>query len=162
MTGGLKSAPSGQNETSEDRFNLLHSLLRQKTQQLEIISKEASEQRGQLARKNRIISDYEAMYEQLQVEMKHGNKLLKDELIYRNNVIKSQLETIEKLRVKIRKMHSLLPLNQYEVAEEEQQHTYRARAKGISAEPAKEQGRGVLAKNIEVCFVQKKQRFVKY
>ena len=152
----------GHNDASEDHMNLLQSLLRQKTKQLEIISKEASEQRRQLSRKNQIISDYESMFEQMRKAKEHDCKLLKDELIYRNNVIQSQLETIEKLRVKIRKMDSLIPLNQYEAAEDEQLHKYRARAKGISAEPAKEENNGLLAKNIEMFFVQKKQRYVKF
>lgn len=149
---------NGQNDINEERFNLLHSLLRQKTKQLEIISKEASEQRRQLSKKNEIISEYENMFDQLRQGKEHECKLLKDELIYRNNVIKSQLETIEKMQVKIRKMNSLLPINQYEAAEDDSLQKYRARAHGISAEPAKEQGNGLLAKNIEVCFIQKKQR----
>ena len=156
----IGSPVKGHNDVNEERFNLLHSLLRQKTKQLEIISKEASEQRKQLARKNQIISDYEGILDQLRATKEHECKLLKDELVYRNNVIQSQLETIEKLRVKIRKMDSLIPLNQYETIEEEQLHRYRARAKGISAEPAKEQANGFMAKNIEVFFVQKKQRLV--
>ena len=161
VSASVSSPLKGQNDGNEERFNLLHSLLRQKTKQLEIISKEASEQRRQLTRKNQIISDYESMFEQLRVSKERDCKLLKDELIYRNNVIQSQLETIEKLRIKIRKMDSLIPLNQYEAAEDEQFRKYRARAKGISAEPANEQISGMMAKNIEVCFVQKKQRFVR-
>ena len=156
----VSSPLKGQHDVDEERFNLLQSLLRQKTKQLEIISKESSEQRRQLARKNQIISDYDSMFEKLRISKERDCKLLKDELIYRNNVIQSQLETIEKLRIKIRKMDSLIPLNQYEAAEEEQFHKYRARAKGISAEPANEQINALMAKNIEVCFVQKKQRFV--
>ena len=162
-TMGLKPAANGQISTEDGRIKLLTSLLSQRTRQLEIISKEASEQRKQLVRKNQIIAEYEIMHEQLKDAKEHDAKLLKDELVYRNNVIKSQLETIEKLRIKMRKMDSLLPMNQYEAIEEEEQgqgHKYRARGKGISAEPATEQYRGSLAKNIEVFFIQKRQRFV--
>lgn len=160
---GLKPATNGQISTEDGRFKLLTSLLSQRTRQLEIISKEASEQRKQLARKNQIIAEYEVMHEQLKEAKEHDAKLLKDELVYRNNVIKSQLETIEKLRIKMRKMDSLLPVNQYEAIEEEEQeqgHKVRSRGKGISAEPATEHSRGSLAKNIDAFFIQKRQRLV--
>ncbi len=152
-------------DDSEDHLKLLQSLLRQRTKQLEIFGKETAEQRKQVIKKNHIISEYESLYENLRQSKDKEIKLLKDELVYRNNVIKSQLQTMEKLRLRVRKMDSLLPLNQYEAIEENEeqpQNKSRARAKGISAEPRSVKSGIVLKTNIEDFFFQKRQRFVYY
>ena len=157
---GVDVLKNCQKDLEEDRLKMLHSLLRQRTKQLEMISKDTTEQRKQVVKKNQIISEYETLYENLKQTKEKDTRLLKDELVYRNNVIKSQLQTIEKLRLKIRKMDSLLPVNQYDAIDEEVPLKLRARAKGISAEPRDAQNGTVMKKNIEDFFFQKRQRFV--
>eukprot|EP00794_Sanderia_malayensis_P012823 gene12823-14139_t len=160
-SAGLLVVKNSEHDYDGDRVKLLQSLLRQKTKQLDIISNEATEQRRQVVQKNQIIAEYESLYNNLRDSKEKEVSLLKDELVYRNNVIKAQLHTIEKLRVNIRKMDSLLPLNQYEAMHEEETVLaphHRARAKGISAEPSFKHGTAAKI-DIEKFFFHKRQRY---
>ena len=143
--------------TNAAQITKMMEVLEQRTVQLQILSKEVIEIRTEIAKKNKIIEDYETIVKSVTSRKIKEIQCLKDELGYKNSVIKQQQDVINRMLTKLRKLDCLLPPNLVETAEQIRSDvtSTRSRAKGISAEPSSYQNVGKQMRNIEKFFHSK-------
>ena len=143
--------------TNSAQMLKLQEALAQRTAQLQILNQEVIEIRTEVTEKNRIIDDYETIVQSLTSRKIKEVQFLKDELSYKNTVIKKQQEVIDRLVRKLRKLDCILPPNLLENTEQIRRDvtSTRGRAQGISAEPSNYQKFGKQTTNIQKFFYPK-------